>query len=241
MRASWVTLAIAVLAAAGCASELDPPWQLDHDRIVAVRADPPGLAPGQTATIDALLSHKGGTTSVAAPALATVVSPASLSDVLAIDAGRWVVTAPSEARLAAVRSELALEPGAPVGLEITVAYPVAQPARPGQNLLATKVIALGQAAENPPLAGIAIDGKPAGDAEAEIIVGKLVKVPLSIAADDEAYDVAWLTSCGTMHDFDLPAAYLKVEADDPTAGELGVVVRDAGGGVSWRLWPIHVE
>ena len=45
----------------------------------------------------------------------------------------------------------------------------------------------------------------------------------------------------SMHDFDLPQAYLKVESDDPTAGELGVVVRDAHGGVSWKIWPIHAE
>ena len=36
-------------------------------------------------------------------------------------------------------------------------------------------------------------------------------------------------------------AYLKVEADDPTAGELVVVLRDAQAGVSWKLWPIHAE
>jgi hypothetical protein len=44
-----------------------------------------------------------------------------------------------------------------------------------------------------------------------------------------------------MHDFDLPRAYLEVEAGDPAAGELAVVVRDAHGGVSWQTWPIHAE
>ena len=44
-----------------------------------------------------------------------------------------------------------------------------------------------------------------------------------------------------MHDFDLPQAYLEVEADDPTAGELGVVLRDAHGGVAWKIWPIRAE
>lgn len=225
-------LAIAVLATAACAGDLDPPWQLDHDRIVAVRVTPPGIAPGQTAAIDALLAHKDLPTSVAAPELATVVSPASLSDVLSIRAGSWVVTAPSEDRLVAARSELGLEPGAPVPLQIGVSYA-------NRTLFATKTISLGRPADNPQLAGITIDGKDPGDAE--IAVGKLVKVPLAVPADDAQVDVAWLTSCGTMHDFDLPQAYLLVEADDREAGELAVVLRDSHGGVDWRMWPIRAE
>ena len=54
-------------------------------------------------------------------------------------------------------------------------------------------------------------------------------------------DVNWLTSCGTMHDYDLPQAYLRVELEDPMEGELAVVLRDARGGVAWRVWPIHAE
>jgi hypothetical protein len=225
-------LVLAAVAATGCMGDIDPPWQLDHTRIVAVRAEPPAVAAGQTSKIDALLSEKGGATRVATPELATVVSPASLSDLLTMQDGSWVVTAPDDRRLAAARSELGLAADAPVPLQIGVSYA-------DRTLLATKTIALGQAAANPPLDGILIDGVPPGDGE--LTVDKLVKVPLSIQADDATYDVTWLTSCGTMHDFDLPAAYLKVEADDPMSGELAVVVRDARGGVSWQLWPIHAR
>jgi hypothetical protein len=234
-RALVVTVfgALAAGAASGaCTGDLDPPWQLDHDRIVAVRATPPSIAAGDRSTIDALLGKKGDKTSVAPPELATVVSPMSLSDVLAADGGNWVVTAPSEARLAAARAELKLAAGAPVPLEISVSY-----AR--QTLLATKTIHLGSAADNPPLVNVMIDGKPAGTSE--IAVSPVVKVPLSIDADDTLFDVTWLTSCGTMHDFDLPLAYLKIETADPQTGELAVVLRDASGGVSWNLWPIHAQ
>jgi hypothetical protein len=225
--------ALAALATLGaCAGDLDPPWQLDHDRIIAVRATPPGIVPGETSTIDALLGQKGGATRVAAPELATVVSPASLSDVLTFSGGAWVVSAPSDARLDAARAELKLAAGAPVPLRIGVSYA-------GQSLVATKTITLGQAASNPALASVMLDGKPA--TPAELVVGKLVKVPLSLDADDASYDVTWLTSCGTMHDFDLPAAYLQVEVEDPDAGELAVVLRDAHAGVAWSVWPIHAE
>jgi hypothetical protein len=215
---------------AACTGDLDPPWQLDHDRIVAVRATPPSIAPSSRSTIDALLARKGDGTSVASPELAMVISPMSLSDVVAADAGTWVVTAPSEDRLAAARAELKLVLGAPVPLELGVSYA-------NHTLLATKTIYLGAAADNPPLVNVMIDGKSAGSSE--IAVSPVVKVPLSIDADDTLFDVTWLTSCGTMHDFDLPQAYLKVETGDPQTGELVVVLRDARGGVSWNLWPIH--
>jgi hypothetical protein len=233
--AAWAAASIAAsLAVSGCTGDLDPPWQLDHDRIIAVRATPPGIVAGDKSTIDSLLGAKGGPTRVAAPEEAAVLSPTSLSDVLAFDGTSWVVTSPSEERLAQARTELTLAADAPVPLRVGVSYA-------GRTLTATKVVFLGQPASNPSLVSMnmKIDGAPAGSAE--IVVEPLAKVPLSIDASDDDFDVTWLTSCGTMHDFDLPNAYLKVEEDDPTSGELAVVVRDAGTGVSWNVWPIHAE
>ncbi|HEU4731550.1 MAG TPA: hypothetical protein VFT22_26830 [Kofleriaceae bacterium] len=231
-RAPLAFALVAAAAAAACTGDLDPPWQLDHDRIVAVRATPPSIPAGATSTLDALLGHKGAGTTVAPPEAAQVVSPTSLSDALSLTGGQWTITAPSEERLAAARAELGLAPGAPVPLEVGVSYA-------GMTLVATKSVALGVAADNPTLDGVMLDGKPASDTE--LVVGKLVAVPLSIHADDTEFDVTWLTSCGTMHDFDLPSAHLEVEADDPDAGELAVVLRDGKGGVAWSVWPIHAE
>ncbi|MEO7733120.1 MAG: hypothetical protein ABIY55_19310, partial [Kofleriaceae bacterium] len=153
---------VAVLAVAACTGDLDPQWQLDHDRIVAVRATPPGIAPGGKSTFDALIAKKGEQVRVATPELATVVSPMSLADTLALDAGNWVVTAPSEDRLIAARAELKLAAGAPVPLEVGVSYA-------GQTLLATKTVLLGAAADNPALRNVMINGQPAGTSE--IVVG----------------------------------------------------------------------
>ena len=232
----------AMAAAAGCMADVDPPWQLNHDRIVAVRAEPPGIAAGETSRIDALLAHKGQKTRVATPDLAMVTSPASLADVLAFRGGSWVVTVPSEDRMAAARSELQLAAGAAVPLQIGVSYG-GDPRIPGEALVATKTIALGQPAANPTLDGLMIDGKPIDPAapSADLTVGKLVNVPLSVNANDVDFDVTWVSSCGTMHDFDLPAAYLRVETADPQTGELGVVLRDAHGGVAWKVWSIKAE
>jgi len=230
-RASCAVL-LALVATAACTDDLDQQWELDHDRIVAVRATPPGIAPGAKATLDALLAHKAEQVRVAIPELATVVSPASLADTVALEDGNWVVTAPSEERLIAARAELELEDGAPVPLQVGVSYA-------GQTLLATKTVQLGAPADNPTLRDVMIDGQPAGTAD--LVIGKLVRVPLSVDVNDEDFDVAWLTSCGTMHDFDLPSASVEVEEDDPTEGELVVVLRDSGAGVSWERWAIRAE
>lgn len=234
MNRSVLVAAIAASALAACTGDLDPEWQLNHDRIIAVRATPANIASGEQATIDALLGAKGARTSVAAPEQATVLSPASLADTLAFTGGSWVVTAPDEARLAAARTELKLADGAPVPLEIGVAYA-------NQTLAATKTIDLGLSAANPELVGLMINGQPAPDAGTQLAIGKLVDVPLAIGVSDTDFDVTWLTSCGTMHDFDLPKARVFVEADDSDVGELAVVLRDAAGGVSWRIWPIQAQ
>jgi hypothetical protein len=230
--AAAVALAGLALATAACVEDLDPPWQLDHDRIVAVRATPPALEPGGRAELDALISLAGAGTSEWAPELAAVVSPMSLASALAPEGGKWIVTAPDAATLEAARAELRLEAGAPVPLVVGVSYQ-------GMALFGTKTVWLGMAGQNPTLDAMMIDGTPA-DARTEIAVGSLVDVPLSIAADVED-DVNWLTSCGTMHDFDLPQAYLRVELEDPTEGELAVVRRTRLGGVAWRVWPIRAQ
>jgi len=223
-----VKAALLLVVLAACASDVDPPWQLDHDRIIAVRATPPHIPAGATSQLDLFVGHKGAPTSTQAPDATTVVSPTSLADVLAGN----TVTAPSEDRLAAARTELGLMPGSPVPLVVGVA--VAQ----GQ-LAATKTVWLGDAADNPTLQGLMIDDAP--PPTGGIVVPPLTDIHLFVEADDAVDIVNWLSSCGSMHDFDLHTAYLRVEKDDPTMGELAVVLRDAAGGVAWQVWPIQAQ
>jgi len=44
-----------------------------------------------------------------------------------------------------------------------------------------------------------------------------------------------------MRDFDLLQAYPRVGDRRSLTGELGVVLRDAHGGVTWKIWPIKAE
>jgi len=232
VRAALIVLAF---VAGACDGDLDPPWELDHDRVIAVRANPPGIVEGERSELDALVSAKGGSAMEQAPLAATVVSPTSLASTLTNEEGKWIVSMPSPALLAAARTELGLAADAPVPLQVGVGYVVN-----GVQLGALKRVWLGKRVANPVLAEMIIDGE-ALDGKSELVVPKLVDVRFSVAAIPED-DVNWLTNVGEMHDFDLPEAYLRVEEDEELfAGQLAVVKRDEDGGVVWRLWPIRVE
>jgi hypothetical protein len=233
----WVLLAIALF---GCNSDLDEPWQLSHDRIIAVRANPPGILSGEQSRIDLLLGFSDAPVSERGPDLATVIKPESLKDTLAVDATGWVVTAPSEERLEAARMELGLMPGAPVPLQIGIAvtWPHEVMSLDGKSFGATKTIWLGDSRANPALSGMLVNGDAP---DTDLLVPKETKVPLFVDADDTVDIVNWLTSCGEMHDFDLHSAYLMVPPETPQEGQLALVLRDERGGVAWQVWPIRAE
>ena len=206
---------------------LDPQWQLSHDRIIAVRATPPHLAnPGDVSVIDALLGRKNASPIEQSPDGVQVISPPSLAGTLANANGVWTVTAPAD--LSAARAELHLAADAPVPLQLGVGFTATK-------LAATKVVVLGDAGENPTLDNLVIDGAAPVD---PISVAALTDIPMSLTADDTTEDVNWLSSCGTMHDFDLAKSYLRVEAPDPQSGQIGVVLRNGKGGVAWQFWSI---
>lgn len=225
----WLLL-IATLAA--CGEDLDLPWDLDHDRIVAIRAEPPAILSGETSKIDGLVAGKGTSSTEGSPLQVIVVSPKSLEDTLSNNGGDWIVTAPSEDRIAAARTELGLEATDPVPLQLGVAF--------SETLAGVKTVKLGTTAPNPTLGVMQFDGGPMPPEGDELVVGRLVDVPLSVETL-ETDEVNWLTSVGEMHDFDLPSAYLRVEEDNELdQGELAIVLRDDTGGVTWQVWPIRV-
>lgn len=244
-------VAIALVAGA-CNADIDEQWELDHDRIIAVRAEPPGIMPGEVSRIDMLLGFETLPVAQRGPDFVTVVSPASLSDIVTFDGMDWIVTAPSAERIDQARGELGLLPDAPVPLQIgaAVAWPTPVVSPEGNGFAAVKVVWLGAEYVNPPINGLLIGGAEAPPAGEEIVFAKTpvgaattVKTRLFVEADDESDIVNWLSSCGTMHDFDLHAAYVTVqeEEDDRTEGELALVLRDELGGVTWRWWPCRAE
>lgn len=228
LRLISLTLACATFAA--CTDDLDEPWELTHARVLAVRANPPAIQPGERSTLDALLLHSDARTQVAVPEAAHVLSPASLADLLSRTDGTWTVTAPDAARLAAARAELSLPTDAPVPLLVETSFGA---------LTATKTIFLGASAPNPALADLSI-GSSFTDPQPTLTLPRDTPVPLSLSASPTD-SITWLTSTGTLDDFDLPRATLRIKPEDPPTGELVLILRDAKGGVTWRTWPVSVE
>lgn len=220
----------AVLAA--CTQDVDPAWQLDHDRVIAVRMTPNRIAAGETAVVDALLGRAGAPPVNVEPDTTEVISPIRLAAALQRSGSRWTIATPPNDELAAARDELGLAPDAPVPVRLRVTVGP-------QGLVAYKIVWLGEHADNPVIGAVAIDGVERS-AATSLTVRRGVDVRLAVDLDD-TFNVNWLTSCGTMYDFDLPKAYLRVEAGDPSSGALGIVVRDANGGVAWQLWSIAAE
>lgn len=228
-----VLLPALLAALVGCGGDLDPPWQLDHDRIAAIRVTPPALQPGETGVIDGLVSMVGGTTLEGPPEAVQVASPQSLASAVTFEAGAWKVTAPDEAALAAARTELGLAAGAPVPLQLGVVYG-------GGTLVGLKSVRLGVTAQNPTLPEPTMDGMAMPPAGSEIVIAPNVDVVFRVEVSDDL-EVNWLTSVGTMRDFDLPQSSIKVEPEDPTEGELAITLRDEQGGVDWRVWKLRAE
>jgi hypothetical protein len=219
---------VIVLSLASCADDVTQPWQLDHDRVVAVRSVPPGLAAGETARIEALVAMAGGSVRVVEPQGASApTAPAGLFVAVRFDLDHWEINAPDDERLAEARAELGLAATAPVPLHVIV-----QVAGP---LYAQKTVWLGAAHDNPELPRVALGGVPASDEIELFAPGDLALV---IEAS-ERQRVRWLTSCGELVGHDQPIATLRVSSS--CVGELAAVVRDDRGGVVWSVWPLRAR
>ena len=223
-----------LLVLVGCMEQIDQRWELDHEHVVAVRATPPAIMPGQRARLDALLAHEDKAPTVGSPIGVAVGVPegAPLFGIVsnALLEG-WFVTAPDEATLAAIRARDGLAADAPVPVPIVMAFP-----GPGDaQLYATKTVYLGAAGDNPSAPAMAIDGQPAAD---QVIVPMEQDIYVSVNVEPGAR-VNWLTSCGSLFQDDVATAFLRVLPEDEREGQLAVVIRDARGGVAWRVWPIR--
>jgi hypothetical protein len=233
-------LVVAALVLAGCEDTV-PVWQLDNDRIIAVRATPPHIPAGASATLDALVTRMGQGPSVAQPTSAAPARlrpdeppPPALASLISKVGDQWVVSAPDESTLATVRAMLGLSDVAPIPFLIEVTCEFGS-----GTLRATKVVMLGQTGDNPVLGEVTVGGAPAADGT---VIAKDTDVALHASAG-ETDEVDWLTSVGELSDEDDPDAMLRYDstAEPPSSamGHLAVVMRDDGVGVTWAYWTVR--
>lgn len=219
--------ALIFVAACTTATPVAPEaWQLDQDRVIAVRSSPQGLAAGEHGLVDALIAHAGGPTTVETPySLNAAHSPLSGTVNYLFD--HFELIAPDEPTLADARIQLGLAAGAPIPLEVEADFET-------HTFITQKQVLLGQHVANPDLGSmISIDGQAAG---ASVTVAHDREILLTAGAGT----ARWLTSCGELADSDETAAVLHTGA--PCDGELVVVVRDTlVDSVVWQVWPLTVE
>jgi hypothetical protein len=207
---------LALVLLAGCLEQVDPRWSLDHDHVIAVRATPAGVAPGEHAAIDALIAHAGAPATVASPSLAGApAAPPELQTMVARDGAGWTVTAPIDV------------PPTPIDVVMMFDHPTGDP------FYVKKTVVLGEHIDNPMPPAITVAGAPAG---AAIALPVKQDVYLAVASDAR---VSWLTSCGTLYQDDVATSY--IHADAACDGELAVVVRADDGGVAWQVLPLHAR
>jgi hypothetical protein len=218
-----------ILLFVGC--DVAPPWQLAHERIIAARATPPHILPSQSSTLDVFVGHIGSGVEVEPPDAdnTLVLSPTSLTHILS----GATVTAPGQTELDQVRSDLGLGSADPVPVEIQVE---------ADGMTTLKTVYVGDSADNPVPDTLLVNGAvPPSDPSQTIVVPANVDVPLSVANDDSYFSINWLTSCGTMNNYDQSVATLHVNPTDTQTGQLALVLRDESGGVTWQYWAIATQ
>jgi hypothetical protein len=227
----YVVLAIALT---GCIDAVDARWQLDHDHVIAVRATPPRILPGQRAELEALVAHDGAVTAVEAPPNAALIdAPEALSSLLRFDGTRWFVEAPGEDVLRAERARIGFADNAAIPVDVYAMWPTAA----GDPMYAKKTVWLGDTGANPGLPAPRVDGAPMSP---EVIVPRETDVYLSVDVP-ATWRVSWLTSCGQLFQDDVATSFLRVMPGDTDTGELAVVIRDEDGGVAWDVRPIRAR
>ncbi|NVB78737.1 MAG: hypothetical protein HOV81_10115 [Kofleriaceae bacterium] len=213
-----------LLVLAGCVDDSDPPWQLDHDRILAVRIDPPAILTGEVARLDALLAHAGGPTTTEQPIGVTAAgAPAELFTVVHFNLDHWEIDGPPEAQLAQARAELGLADDAPVPIDVKLQFP--------GPLYATKTVYLGTSYGNP-TARVTLDG-------ADVPASLALTAHRAYRFVVDAPRAHWFTSCGELRGHDqLEVTLVTGEA---CSGELVLVGRDDRGGTMWQVISLSIS
>ena len=230
-------LSLMILAALGC-SDFRDPGDLHYARTLAVRADPPRVAPGERARIELLVTGNDGIPVVRAPDVVTPAPaqpgqpspPPEAAQLIPQDNGAWYVTAPPAEVLVRLRQALGLPPEseAPIPFPLSLSVTIDGQVRPSE-----KVVWLGGAAANPAITAMAVDGQPMGESPLAISAA-LPHVLTGSAAGEGVLSYSWYTAFGELKKYREPTATLE-KALAGESGAVVLVVRDDCGGVTWRF------
>lgn len=226
-RALAALLAPLVLCTA--CDEFATPAELESAQILAIRADPPAVPPGQDAVITILVADNTGAVDdpdVAWEVTATNAASLPLGQVSRDGSGQVIYSAPSDV------------PEQPAIASITARVRTAE-----RELVGVKVVGITDIPlSNPDIIALTGDGDDLLSSDGlSLAPGRTVT--LEITTDPPAGDTAtyaWYSTAGTMERFQENPVEL-VARDDAGPGWLFAVVRDGLGGVDWVAVPVTVE
>jgi hypothetical protein len=229
-----------VIAAAAC-DDATLPGELAHARIMAVRLSPPQLAPGEQGMLEVLVTGADAVPRLVRADVVQVRLPEGAGDAAAVAAGllvpaatHWQLTAPEAAVLAGLRDRLAIPEEQPLSFLLEVHVRIDE--RP---FAATKLVGLGQHADNPRIDEVTVDGAPASATDELVFTTGGEPVLSAQASGSDRIDFAWFSSVGDLEHYFSPAATLVTKR--PGTGHLAVVARDRRGGVDWRILRARVD
>ncbi len=225
----YTAIAIAMTTiTAGCA-DVATPEELQHTRILAVRATPPGILAEQTSRIDVLAATEAGEL-VQPTARSVRIVGGFGAELLSQDESGWMLTAPSADQIAAARQAAGIEDEPwPIIIEVTVELD-------GKTLVADKLVLVDVATSNPEVVDIRLAGVPVQD-EMVVSVGAEVEVSATAQPETAELSYAWASSVGELSLYRSQAASFATDASGD--GTLLVVVRDGQGGVAWKAVPVR--
>jgi len=204
-----------LLAAATCGcTDMSTPAELSHAQIVAVRADPPVVPPGGTASLSVLVAGPAG-----------VLAPTAVrwgDNVVVGDAGEPLFVAPEQVE----------DGGAMVLVDLEVEVE-------GEVLMASKRVGVGVGApaENPAIAEILADGEPLGAGGLPLRPGSAVSLALEVTPPPtDAAIYAWYSTVGEIDLYRRSPTELQAP-EEASTGTMIAVFRD-GLGVAWRVLPV---
>jgi len=166
-----------LLVITGCAEAEEA--RLDHAQILAVRLDPPQVAPGGKARVDVLAGDDHGNVFESAP---TALDAGGLPVEQTPDG--WFVTAPPA-------------PGI-IPLAITLDID-------GESWPAAKQLVVAEAGTNPRVETMQIDGQ---SADGELVLAKGTKPKLAAVGNSDVLRYAWYSSVGDLKFYRQPEAEL---------------------------------
>jgi hypothetical protein len=221
---------------AGC-TDFSQPWELDHARVLAVRAAPPGISAGQTSELSALVLRPDLSIAEISAVSITIDEP---YDRLLMPATSAKVAAAEEEVVTQARALLELDPAESIQVPVNVKISLMDPAAENQELVSVKTVRVGGSTENPAIPTIAVNGSAvATGVQTPINFVKLQEYTLEAnAGSSTEVTYAWFTSRGELKLSEAQLSKLKV--DTVGSGTVLVIARDKLGGVAWRQFAFAV-